>query len=623
VRFNYRKILILLCVLGTVLLCAYRLVWFPPQGGWLYSFNKLVENSRPFSSTDQDSSCPQPHPTEQGQSPVPYKKDMTALGLKKSTSGTITQKIIPLIFKIIQEKYVDQVGEKEMIEGAIQGICSILDPHCTYFNPEDLEEFFSKTKGSFAGLGLELMMEDGQLKVVNALEDTPAYEAGLRGKDTIIAVDGTLVHGLSIVEVLKKIKGKEGTVVELTLKKPHNPQPITLKVTRKAIQVQCVKWELKDEIGYIRITVFDQNTLVLFKKALGNLQSLLGKPLKGLIVDVRNNSGGLLSQAVHVSNLFISEGIIVSGQGRTPGSNFRHVAKKNLSLCQQFPIVVLINENSASAAEIFAAALQDHKKALIVGSRSFGKGSVQELISLGKGLGGVKLTISLFYRPNGQSIQGSGVEPNIIVEPFLLQEQENPLQIRENNLPKSLLSKPFGKPLNSSDSWQKTKSSDPIPEEESFEEEKTSETQKKPEEGLFKDTSKKKSFFKEPSKTLGKKTDYQLEVAVKLVQALDLWQNRSTAPFCPLEQAMKSQETSPQRQSFDPSHKIKAALVPEKNAPKTNLEKPLDSQGSLKKEIQENNNPLIKDKNLHHILKGQTTKEDPTKKPAKQSKTMQ
>jgi hypothetical protein len=198
------------------------------------------------------------------------------------------------------------------------------------------------------------------------------------------------------------------------------------------------------------------------------------------------------------------------------------------------------------------------------------------------------------------------------------------LQIRENNLPKSLLSKPFGKPLNSSDARQKTQPSDSISKG-SFEEESTSDSLKNPEESPDKDTLKKKSFFKEPSKTLGKKTDYQLEVAVKLVQALDLWQNRSTTPFCPLEQAVKSQETSPQRQSLalDPSHKIKAALVPEKNDPKTNLEKSLDSQGSLKKEIQENNNPLIKDKNLHHTLKGQTTKEDPTKKPAKQSKTMQ
>lgn len=532
-RFNYRWALIFVFLLGLVVLCVYRFVWTPQEEEGFKAFlsrffvlEKKGRNHKGFSKKPINPSAHvhSPDSSAKVEPSTPRNHPIGAPQIKSCENFKKAQRIIPLVMNLVKKKYVESISEEEMIEGAIQGICSILDPHCMYFNGSDLEEFFNKTRGSFAGVGLELMMEGGLLKVVNTMEDTPAYEAGLQGKDIILAIDGTLVQGLSMVEALKKIKGKEGTTVELTVKKPNESQPIQFKVLRKSIGVRSIKWGLKDGFGYVRITVFDQNTCSFFIEALKLMKERLGFPLRGLIVDVRNNSGGLLSQAVQVSNLFIDKGIIVSGQGRTKGADFKYTAKKENALKETIPVVVLINENSASAAEIFAAALQDHKKALVVGSHSFGKGSVQEMVSLGNHLGGVKLTVSLFYRPNGDPIQGRGIEPNVVIEPFLIQEREGGVFFRESNLPKTLLPKPL------KESGEESQKKEGHSQEESLSQEKQA-TSQAPQEDLGKEVktlgvSQKrnggalpKDFFE------AKQKDYQLEVAFKLVQALSLWHN--------------------------------------------------------------------------------------------------
>lgn len=311
--------------------------------------------------------------------------------------------------------YVEEVSDQKLIEAAVNGMLSSLDPHSSFLDAKNFKYLNEQTQGKFGGLGIEVTMESGVVKVVSPIDDTPAFRAGLKTGDYIISIDGTPVIGMSLNEAVEKMRGKVGTKVKLTIRRAsQKPFDVTLK--REEIKIQSVKSDIKaKDIAYIRISSFNDGSDKTIKEEFAKMQKKTKKGLKGLIIDVRNNPGGLLDQAVAISDLFLDEGEIVSTRSRNEEDTLKYSAKKG-DIAEGLPIVVIINDGSASASEILAGALQDHKRAVILGEKSFGKGSVQSVIPFGK-YGAIRLTTARYYTPSGRSIQAKGIEPDIEVKP--------------------------------------------------------------------------------------------------------------------------------------------------------------------------------------------------------------
>ncbi|MBI4031402.1 MAG: S41 family peptidase [Proteobacteria bacterium] len=319
------------------------------------------------------------------------------------------------VFERVRAQYVEETPDKQLVETAINGMLMSLDPHSSYLNEEDFEEMQVQTRGEFGGLGIEVTMENGVVKVVSPIDDTPAYRAGVQAGDYITHLDDTPIIGMTLNEAVDKMRGKVGTSIKLTIRRKDVPDAIEVSLVRDVIKISAVKHEVKEnDIGYIRITTFNQNTDSGVRKAVTEIKEKAGGKLLGYVIDLRNNPGGLLDQAIAVADDFLDKGEIVSTRGRHEEDTKRDNSTPG-DIADGLPLVVIINGGSASASEIVAGALQDHKRAIVLGEQSFGKGSVQTVIPL-PGHGAMRLTTARYYTPSGRSIQAKGIEPDIKVE---------------------------------------------------------------------------------------------------------------------------------------------------------------------------------------------------------------
>ncbi len=332
------------------------------------------------------------------------------------------------VFQLIKDDYVEEIDDTQLIEAAISGMLSSLDPHSNYLNPKTLKDFQAATSGEFGGLGIEVTLENGFVKIISPLDGTPASRAGVLSGDLITHIDGKSIQGLNLNESVEKMRGKPGTKIIISIFR-KGKDPFELKLKREIIQIKSVRSELMQDIGYLRITSFTKNTVDHLETEVKKIKSQAKNtktPIIGFVIDLRNNPGGLLQQAIFVSDAFLTRGEIVSTRGRDPKKSSRAQARAG-DITDNLPLLVLINNGSASASEIVAGALQDHKRAIIVGTPSFGKGSVQNVRYLKKyPQAAVKMTVQRYYTPSGKSIQALGIEPDIYV-PFAR------LEILENN----------------------------------------------------------------------------------------------------------------------------------------------------------------------------------------------
>ena len=423
------------------------------------------------------------------------------------------------VFARIKNDYVDEVEDKKLITEAINGMLTGLDPHSSYLDPEAFKDLQVGTQGEFGGLGIEVGMEDGFVKVVSPIEDTPAFKAGVKPGDLIIKLDDTPVKGMTLNDAVKRMRGKPGTSIKLTIARKGVAQPIVLTLTRAVIKIRSVKSTLVDPgYGYVRVTQFQEHTGELLAEALNTLYKDNKAPLKGLILDLRNDPGGLLNGAVAVTAAFVKpDSLVVYTEGRSEDAKMRLTASREHYLrpmqadylknlpegVKSVPMVVLVNMGSASASEIVAGALQDHKRAIVMGTRTFGKGSVQTILPIGNGTA-IKLTTARYYTPNGRSIQAKGIEPDIVVEDPAMPESENGFGLREADLDKHLVN-PAG--------------DEPAPSD------KPGDTTKAPADKPGRNGEDKKPVALEPGEIVSK-NDFQMNQALNLLKGLQIMQGR-------------------------------------------------------------------------------------------------
>jgi carboxyl-terminal processing protease len=333
------------------------------------------------------------------------------------------------IFERVRSHYVEKPDESKLVEAAINGMLNGLDPHSSYMDTKSFKDMQIQTRGEFGGLGIEVTMEDGLVKVVTPIDDTPAAKAGIRAGDIITHIDDEAVQGLTLNQAVEKMRGLVNTKIRLKIVRKGSDVPIDVSLTRDNIRVRSTRMKIEgDDVGYVRITQFNEQTTDGLKKAIADISAQIpSDKLRGYVIDLRNNPGGLLDQAISVSDSFLERGEIVSTRGRDPEETQRFNAKPG-DLTKGKPVIVLINGGSASASEIVAGALQDHRRATLLGTRSFGKGSVQTIIPLGSGNGALRLTTARYFTPSGRSIQAKGISPDIEV----LQEVPEEIQARSS-----------------------------------------------------------------------------------------------------------------------------------------------------------------------------------------------
>src|SRR5918995_619663 len=349
------------------------------------------------------------------------------------SSDTFRQlKLFGDVFERVRGEYVEEVSDEVLIEAAINGMLTSLDPHSGYLDAKKYRDMQVQTKGEFGGLGIEVTMEDGLVKVVSPIDDTPAHRAGIQAGDVITHINTEPVLGMSLAEAVERMRGPVDTSIALTLRRPGQDEPIDVSMARAVITISPVRWTAETDVGYIRITTFNEQTEAKLREALEALESELGDKMKGVVVDLRNNPGGLLEQAVQVADTFLDRGEIVSTRGRRTDSIQRFNARRG-DLVEGRPMVVLINGGSASASEIVAGALQDHDRAIVMGTPSFGKGSVQTIMPL-PGHGAIRLTTARYYTPAGTSIQAKGIVPDIEVQQSRIEVIDQGVGRREADL---------------------------------------------------------------------------------------------------------------------------------------------------------------------------------------------
>jgi carboxyl-terminal processing protease len=391
------------------------------------------------------------------------------------------------VFERVRSDYVKEVGDEELIESAINGMLTSLDPHSSYLNAKSFRDMQVQTRGEFGGLGIEVTMENGLVKVVSPIDDTPAYRAGVKPGDLITHLDSEAVQGLSLAEAVERMRGPVNSDLVLTLRRAGR-EPFDVTITRAVIKIQSVRSRVEGDVGYIRISSFSEQTDTGVVRAMQKVRNEIGEGIKGLVLDLRNNPGGLLDQSVKVADAFLERGEVVSTRSRRPDEAQRFNSKPG-DVSGGIPIVVLINGGSASASEIVASALQDHRRAIVMGTRSFGKGSVQTIIPLA-GHGAIRLTTARYFTPSGRSIQATGITPDIIVKQARLEPVEQASRRRERDL-RGALSNPNA----------------PAP---------------KPE-----NTDKKDTKDKDKTATTAPPQDYQLARAVDLLRGLALYRTRN------------------------------------------------------------------------------------------------
>ena len=334
------------------------------------------------------------------------------------------------VFQRVREDYVEEVSDQDLVEAAINGMLTSLDPHSAYLPDDNFQKMQVQTRGKFGGLGIEVTMENGFVKVVSPIDDTPADKAGILPEDLIIAVDGESIVGLTLNDAVEKLRGPIGSNVKISVQRAQD-EPFEVNIIRDEIKIRSVRSRLYETIGYIRITTFSEQTSPGLQKAMDDLQAETAEGLTGLVLDLRNNPGGLLSEAIRVSDAFLEKGEIVSTRGR--GENdIQHAYARPGDISDGLPLVVLINSGSASASEIVAGALKDHRRAIVMGTRSFGKGSVQTITPM-PGHGAMRLTTALYFTPSGVSIQAKGISPDIEVALARIEKLEGGL-VREEDL---------------------------------------------------------------------------------------------------------------------------------------------------------------------------------------------
>ncbi|MDB5397462.1 MAG: ctpA [Rhodospirillales bacterium] len=338
------------------------------------------------------------------------------------------------VFEIVRNQYFKPVPDDKLVEASINGMVSSLDPHSSYMNAKDYADLSSQTKGEFGGLGLEVTQENGIVKVESPIDDTPAAKANIRSGDLITHIDGEPIVGIPLNDAVEKMRGAPGTPIKLTIRHNEKADPFEVTLTREVIKVPSVKSRVEsDNVGYIRISSFSEQTQPGLDKAISDLRTQLGPKMSGYVIDLRNNPGGLLNSAISVSNTFLDSGEIVSTRGRNPDDVDHMDAKPGLDKTKGVPVVVLINGGTASAAEIVSGALQDHHRAIIMGTQSFGKGSVQTILPL-KNEGGLRLTTAEYFTPSGRSIQAKGITPDIEVRQSKIEELEQAGRLHEADL---------------------------------------------------------------------------------------------------------------------------------------------------------------------------------------------
>jgi carboxyl-terminal processing protease len=370
--------------------------------------------------------------------------------LTQAVAGTDTYRQLNLfgdVYERVKNDYVRETKDAELVEDAINGMLQGLDPHSSYLNPKNFTDMQVTTRGEYGGLGLEVTMEDGLVKVITPMDGTPAARAGIKTGDLIATIDGMSIQGLTLSEAVDKMRGPINSQIKIQVLRKGEKKPLEFVITRAVILVESVRFKAEGDIAVIRITTFTEQTEEGLEKAVQQTKAKIGNRLKGVILDLRNNPGGLLDQAITVSDSFLDSGEVVSTRGRRASDTQRYNARSG-QLFANLPVVVLINQGSASASEIVAGALQDHRRARIVGTRSFGKGSVQTVIPLSGGIdGALRLTTAKYYTPSGRSIQATGIDPDILVEQTAEDDSETQANDRmsEANLPKHLDAQDGGK----------------------------------------------------------------------------------------------------------------------------------------------------------------------------------
>jgi carboxyl-terminal processing protease len=369
-------------------------------------------------------------------------------------SSPVSFSLVKEIYDQVKSSYVEPVTDKKLAEGAVKGMLAALDPHSSYMDAKEFKEMMVQTRGEFGGLGMQVTLENGFVKVVSPIDDTPAAKAGMKPNDLIVAIDDAPVTDMTLEEAVDKLRGPIGSQVKITVRRAQT-DPFQLTLTRADIKVDPVKHSLQGkDIGYIRITNFSERTSANVESAYKDLQSKANNKLIGIVLDLRNNPGGLLDEAVSVSNDFLDKGDIVSIKGRLNRDNRRFEAQANHDITHGLPVVVLINGGSASASEIVSGALQDNHRAVVLGTQSFGKGSVQTVLPVKESGGAMRLTTALYYTPSGRSIQGTGITPDLVVQPARIEQVALPQTEHEADLrgalkntgPEAAGTAPAGKP---------------------------------------------------------------------------------------------------------------------------------------------------------------------------------
>lgn len=419
------------------------------------------------------------------------------------------------VFERVRKDYVEPVDDEKLVEAAINGMLTSLDPHSSYLNKKSFKEMQVQTKGEFGGLGIEVTMENGLVKVVSPIDDTPAYRAGVKSGDFISQIDDEQVMGMTLSDAVDRMRGKVGTEIKLTVLREGQNEPIDFKIMRDLIKIKSVRAHAENDIAYIRVVSFAETTYDSMKHEIERLRKEIGADMKGVVLDLRNNPGGLLDQAIAVSDAFLDRGEIVSTRDRDPVNTKRYSARKG-DLLDGLPMVVLINQGSASASEIVAGALKDHQRAIIMGTKSFGKGSVQTVIPL-KDHGAMRLTTARYYTPSGVSIQATGIEPDIKVEQAKVEtsDKENADARSEASLRGHLKND-----QKKADAAAKEKAKEPKSKD------KDAAKSDKPKDGANKDSKDAKDKDKDNGNhELATKDDYQLMRALDLIRALTIYKS--------------------------------------------------------------------------------------------------